>query len=190
MNVYDFDGTIYDGDSTVDFWLFCTRERPAVFLKCLPRTLAAAVLFALGRIPKETWKERFFSFLKYMPADGERVGRFWETHFCRIRPWYLEGKQESDVIISASPVFLLRPVCGRLGVSLIATEVDPASGRFSGRNCSGEEKVRRFRREYPDGTIDRFYTDSKKDLPLAALAGQAFLVRGKTIREMKPEEKR
>ena len=84
-------------------------------------------------------------------------------------------------------MFLLRPVCGRLGVSLIATEVDPASGRFSGRNCSGEEKVRRFRREYPDGNIDEFYTDSKKDLPLAAIAGRAYLVRKNKIREMLTE---
>ena len=188
MNVYDFDGTIYDGDSTVDFWLFCMKERPGVFLKCLPRTLSAAVLYVLGRIPKETWKERFFSFLKEMPADGERVGRFWETHFSRIKPWYLEGKQESDVIISASPVFLLKPVSRRLGAALIATEVDPGTGRFSGRNCSGEEKVRRFRREYPEGTIDKFYTDSKKDLPMASIAGQAYLVRGQKISEIRPEE--
>lgn len=27
MNVYDFDGTVYRGDSTVDFWLFCLRKK-------------------------------------------------------------------------------------------------------------------------------------------------------------------
>ena len=36
MNVYDFDGTIYDGDSSVDFWLYSIRKKPSVFLKCLP----------------------------------------------------------------------------------------------------------------------------------------------------------
>ena len=36
IDVYDFDGTIYDGDSTVDFTRFCLRRHPAV-LAGLPR---------------------------------------------------------------------------------------------------------------------------------------------------------
>ena len=190
MNVYDFDGTIYDGDSSVDFWLFCTREKPSAFLRCLPKLLGGAVLYGLKRIPKERWKERFFSFLRYTPADEARVSRFWEKHFEHIKPWYLERKQESDIIISASPQFLLGPVCGRLGVTLIATEVDPASGHFPGRNCSGEEKVRRFREAFPGETIDEFFTDSLKDLPLAEIAGQAYLVRKNRIRKLETEKKR
>ena len=30
IDVYDFDGTIYDGDSTVDFVFFCLRRHPGV----------------------------------------------------------------------------------------------------------------------------------------------------------------
>ncbi len=30
MNVYDFDGTIYSGDSTIDFYLFCLRKQPEI----------------------------------------------------------------------------------------------------------------------------------------------------------------
>lgn len=26
VNVYDFDGTIYDGDSTIDFYKFCLKK--------------------------------------------------------------------------------------------------------------------------------------------------------------------
>ena len=189
MNVYDFDGTIYDGDSSIDLWLFCMRRNPSVFLKCLPRLTAGGTLYALGRIPKKRWKERFFSFLNYMPADDQLIGDFWEQHFAKVKEWYLKQKQSSDLIISASPSFLLRPVCQRLGVSLIASEVDPATGRFSGQNCSGEEKVRRFRQADPDGTIEAFYTDSKKDLPIAGLAREAYFVNGNTIRKMTQEEK-
>ena len=29
MNVYDFDGTIYDGDSTFDFYKYCMKKHPA-----------------------------------------------------------------------------------------------------------------------------------------------------------------
>lgn len=28
MNVYDFDNTIYDGESSVDFFMFCLKKRP------------------------------------------------------------------------------------------------------------------------------------------------------------------
>ena len=188
MNVYDFDKTIYDGDSTVHFWLFCSRRHPGVFVRCLPRLMKGAVLYAFGRIPKEDWKERFFSFLNYLPSNETMGSSFWEIHFAKIKKWYLDQKQDSDVIISASPVFLLEPVSKRLGVSLIATEVDPRTGRFSGRNCSGGEKVMRFRQVYPDARIDEFYSDSKKDLPMAGLAAQAFFVRGNEIRHWTPEE--
>ena len=184
MNVYDFDGTIYNGDSTVDFWLYCLRKRPAACLKSMPAQLAGAVLYGLRRIPKEGWKERFFTFLKYTEADEGLIGQFWEEHSGKIKKWYLEQKTDSDLIISASPEFLLQPVCRKMGVSLIATQVDPATGRFRGKNCSGDEKVRRFRRQYPEGRIEQFYTDSRKDLPLAAIAERAYLVHGDTIQEM------
>ena len=190
MNVYDFDGTVYDGDSSIDFWRFCVRGHPSVFIKCFPRLAKGAVLYALGRIPKESWKERFFSFLEYIPADANQVSFFWEKRSGRIKPWYLKQKQASDVIISASPAFLLGPLCERLGISLIASEVDPATGRFTGLNCSGDEKVRRFRREFPDGTVDRFYTDSKKDLPMAVIAEQAYFVHKNTIRELRTGKQR
>ena len=75
MNVYDFDGTIYDGDSSVDYWLYSIRKKPSVFLKCLPELFCGALLYGLKRIPKEKWKEHFFSFLRSLPADDTRVTR-------------------------------------------------------------------------------------------------------------------
>ena len=42
IDVYDFDGTIYDGDSTVDFVFFCLRRHPNV-IAGLPHLVAAAV---------------------------------------------------------------------------------------------------------------------------------------------------
>ena len=32
IDVYDFDGTLYDGDSTADYVLFCLRRHPALLL--------------------------------------------------------------------------------------------------------------------------------------------------------------
>ena len=32
MNVYDFDKTIYRGDSTMDFWRYCLKRYPKAVL--------------------------------------------------------------------------------------------------------------------------------------------------------------
>ena len=48
IDVYDFDGTIYDGDSTVDFTRFCLRRHPGV-LAGLPKFLGTSLRLAAGR---------------------------------------------------------------------------------------------------------------------------------------------
>ena len=62
--------------------------------------------------------------------------------------------------------------------------VNVNTGKYNGLNCHGEEKVNRFYKEYKDGSIDKFYSDLKIDLPLASLAKEAFLVKngGKIIK--------
>ena len=53
------------------------------------------------------------------------------------------------------------------------------NGDYIGENCYGEEKVNRFYKEYPNGVIDEFYSDSDSDLPLAKLAKVAYKVNRK-----------
>lgn len=181
MNVYDFDRTIYGGDSSVDFYFYCLKKRPRIVVYGL-RQAWGVCLRALGRIGTGTMKERFFSFLAGL-RDAEALAEsFWEERGPEIGGWYLERKEAEDVVISASPEFLLAPACRRLGIRPpVATRMDPSSGRIQGRNCKGEEKVRRFLEQFPDGKIERFYSDSLTDAPLAELAEEAFLVKGGKI---------
>lgn len=176
MNVYDFDGTIYNGDSSIDFFKFVIKKQPRV-LKQLPEIIKAFFQYLFGIIDKKDFKGHYFSFLKYI--DGTRyVHLFWEKHQVRINKWYLEQQRDNDVIISASPEFLLAPVCKKIGVKyLIASDVDIGTGTFKSSNCKGEEKVTRFKNQFPDEVIEEFYTDSKSDRPLAHLAEKAFVVR-------------
>ena len=44
MNAYDFDKTIYNGDSTAHFYLFSLRRHPKIWL-LLPSLLGAALRF-------------------------------------------------------------------------------------------------------------------------------------------------
>ena len=181
MNVYDFDGTIYDGDSSIDFYLFCIKKKPVIFWKSIFNQLSGAVLFKLGIISRKRFKEKYFCFLKRISIDDALLNEFWNQKYSRVKAWYLKQKKSDDLVISASPEFLLRPVCEKLGVSLIASEVDILTGHFEGENCRGEEKVRRFQEQFPDGVIERFYTDSKADLPLMRIAKEAFFVQKQTV---------
>ena len=68
---------------------------------------------------------------------------------------------------------------------MIASQVDPKTGLYTGINCRDEEKVRRFRERYGDAEIDDFYSDSQHDIPLAKLAKRAFLVENGDITDWK-----
>lgn len=177
MNVYDFDGTIYGKDSTVDFYLWCLQKHPAILTR-IPRQGWGVLRRIAGTIDTKQMKEAFFSFLPLLVDPEALAVSFWEERTAGIRGWYLERREESDVVISASPEFLLRPVCARLGIQPpIATRMDPKSGLIRGLNCKGEEKVCRFRERFPEGRIEKFYSDSLTDAPLAALAEEAFLAK-------------
>jgi phosphoserine phosphatase len=176
MNVYDFDRTIYNGDSSVDFYLFVLCRKPYLIV-LLPFLLWGTMLYLFGIYTKERVKETFYIFIRFIPVQ-ETVLCFWDKNRKKIKSWYLQQKQDGDVIISASPEFLLEPlVCGYLGVNLIASRVDQNMGKYMGKNCSGEEKVMRLYEVYPGSIIENFYSDSLSDAPLAKKARQSFIVK-------------
>lgn len=174
MDVYDFDGTLYRGDSTADFLFHCMRKYPQI-AATLPRTAVAAVAcLGLHAIDKTRYKGVLYRFLTKIPDIEEEVRLFWRTHErnidgpCHPKP--------GDVVISGSPEFLLAEACERRGLDLIASRVDPHTGRTLGTNCSDMEKVARFCERYPSTEIERFYSDSRNDDPLASMAKEAFFV--------------
>lgn len=181
MNVYDFDKTIYKKDSSVQFYLYVIIRKPIVFFKCIWGQLRAILLYKAGKIEKEQMKEKYFSFLSYINVE-DMVSRFVEKELKNINKWYLTKKKEDDVIISASPEFLVKAFANRLGIkNVIASDVDFQTGVYRGKNCYGAEKERRFQSVYGDMEINEFYTDSYSDLPLAKRAKKAFRVKNKRI---------
>ena len=176
MDVYDFDGTLYRGDSTADFLKWCMRRYPRIAFT-LPRIGAAALAcFGLRVIDKTSFKGVLYRFLTRVPDVEAEVERFWAVRESRIAGPC--APQPGDCVITGSPEFLLRDVCARRGLFLIASQADPHTGLTLGPNCSNEEKVRRFREQYPNAAIERFYSDSHNDDPMAALAREAFFVKG------------
>lgn len=92
MNVYDFDGTIYRGDSTVDFFLYCLRMRPRIAV-CMFRQTSGVLRHAAGAIDTTQMKEEFFSFLSALDDPEELAVSFWEARRRKIQSWYLERKK-------------------------------------------------------------------------------------------------
>lgn len=182
MNVYDFDNTIFKGDSTAKFYLFCLRRHKKIIF-CSPSLLKAFLsYYVFKKGDKTDFKEKMFGFLRYCENIDEDIHEFWERNIKNIKKFYILQKNNDDVIISASPRFLLTPACEKLDIKyLIASEVDKKTGKYTGINCHGSEKVRRFRKQFGETEIDNFYSDSYSDTPLAEIALKAFLVKGDTI---------
>ncbi|MEW9925365.1 HAD-IB family phosphatase [Clostridium butyricum] len=181
MNVYDFDKTIYAGDSTLDFYFFSLKKNP-MLIRFLPIQIIGFIKYMFGMYSKLQFKEKFYSFLKGIKDVDSIVELFWNANQDKIKDWYLKSKEESDVIISASPEFLLNNICRRIGIKhLIASEVNKNTGICEGENCYGEEKVLRFKKYFEKGEIKKFYSDSLSDAPISLMASERYIVNGNNI---------
>lgn len=180
-NIYDFDETIYYSDSTKDFYFYCLKNFPKMLFS-VPSMISAFFLYVIGAKTKTQFKEKMYTFLKYVPDIDSALEDFWNGHEHKIKEWYKKRKKDSDIIISASPEFLLSPICNRLGIkNLIASRVDKHSGKYSGENCWGEEKVKRLNAEFGEVVCNEFYSDSLSDTPLANIAKKAQIIKGDTL---------
>ena len=180
MNVYDFDKTIFYPDSTFTFIKYCMRRYPKWFKPFLGDIAKSFAEYKKSG-DAAAFKEALFGFLTYVPDIDSVVEDFWDNHIKNIGVWYLNQKKSDDVIISASPEFLLRPMADAFGFELIATKMDKYSGKIAGANCHDAEKVRRFREVYPHAEIEEFYSDSLSDAPMAELAAKAYMVKKGTV---------
>lgn len=141
-------------------------------------------LYLLGRISKTKFKQYFFSFLKGQDNIDVLIDEFWSNNRNKIKTWYHKQKSEQDIIISASPNFLLEPICNQLNVKyLVASIVDKNTGEFDGENCYAEEKVHRLKKEFDSYNIEVFYSDSYSDQPLANLATVKYFVQKDNLLE-------
>ena len=181
MNVYDFDKTIYNKDSTFQFYFFCLKKN-LFLLRFAFIQIWYLLIYIFGLIDKTKFKSGFFSFLKGIVNIDGYLFEFWQKNQRYINGWYIKQKKDTDVIISASPEFLLLPICRILGVkNLIASKVDEKTGKFYSKNCYGEEKLLRLKNDLNINKIDRFYSDSLSDSPLASISKEAYLVDNKNF---------
>ena len=189
MNVYDFDNTIYKGESGFRFYFFCVKHHPKL-LKFMFIVVGMLVKYKLCLISESEFLsvcEKYVKdFLAVCPDAEEMVEKFWQKNFKRIKPFYKEIHRDDDIILSASFGFILRPVMEKIGVTrFVCSEVDLENGTIE-RLCFRKNKPILFKEIYGDEIIENFYTDSLNDLPLMKMSSnKAYLVKGNKIKEYK-----
>lgn len=180
IDVYDFDGTIYDGDSTVDFVRFALRRHPRV-IAGLPRVARAALPLAFGRGSLTRFKSVLFGEMSKRFSLAEEADAFWKSEKTRAKlgAWFASTPRDLPVVIaSASPEFELCHAAKLLGVPrLIGTQCDMQTGELTGKNCKGEQKIARIREVFGEFEVRAMYTDdAKADGPLLAIAQEKYIV--------------
>ena len=182
---FDFDGTLTLRDS------FFALIRHAKGLPALCAGLARLALPLTGAVLHLTdrglVKERLFAhfFGGMDAADFDRCcERFAKENGGILRSGAMDAVRDAcargtAVIVSASAENWVRPFFAGLAVEVIATRLETAGGRLTGRflgaNCTGAEKVRRLAARFPDRASYTLtaYGDSAGDRELLAFADEA-----------------
>ena len=178
MNVYDFDGTIFPTDCSIDFFIWCMKRHPKLCFTFAPKVVINLIKRKMGKMPEYLMQREFFCYLTLIDDFEEQIERYWDKNEKKIAPWYLKQKRPDDLIISASPDCIIGPIAKRLGVNFMATEFNRKYGVFLNNLMYAQEKAK-YMIDHGFPKIDNFYSDSLADTPLALCAEKAFLVSNK-----------
>ena len=192
--VFDFDGTITNKDSFIEFLKFVKGKY--VFYVGILILSPVIFLYKLGIIKNSYAKQVVFSYFFKNTSICE-FDNFCERfalkvpEFCREQAIsQIQEYVKSDVevvIISASIENWIIPWAKKLGINkVLSTQIEVSeneklTGAFGSKNCFGKEKVDRLLKEYPDIENNRglyyiiAYGDSKGDLDLLFFADEGYL---------------
>lgn len=179
MNGYDFDKTILKGNSEQRFSMYCFVRLPYLWL-LTPVYLIASILYGLRIIKKDGYLHVLECFILFVPNRQKMVRRFWDKNIKHVKQWYYDVHKENDLVISASPAYLIEEICARLGVRCIASPVNKR-GKVCGKHCYGKQKAVLYRQQFGDTPLEAFYSDSMSDAPMFRLASEGYLVKGDKI---------
>ena len=191
MRVFDFDNTIYDGESGFDIFLYYLKKDPKGVAKFVPKFMEGFLKYKRHKITIEEVKTEYASYIKEYFERIEDIEsdfeNFWDINEKNIKNFYRKMQKEDDIIVSACPYCLLSVMTNRLGVkNVISTELNAKTGEI-GEICYHDNKVKMFKKVYGDVEIDEFYTDSMSDKPLMDMAKTVFLVDGNKLIKIKKD---
>ena len=104
MNVYDFDNTIYRGESGVDLFLYYLKKDPKLLAK-IPWGLSAVLKYKVGKMSLEQALENYSGVVEDYCRGIENIDsdvtEFWDNNSRKIKSFYLRQRRDDDVILSA-----------------------------------------------------------------------------------------
>lgn len=180
MNAYDFDKTILKGNSVQRFFFFCALRLPYLWL-LMPFFLVALLLRLLHIISYERFLRALECFVLFVPRKEKFVQNFWNSNIRHIKQWYLDVREDNDLIISASPYYEISVVCNRLNVQYLCSVSNPKTYLVQGPHCYGEQKVIQYKKHFGDTPPETYYSDSMSDVPMFKFAKRGYLVKGNKI---------
>ncbi|MBE6748928.1 MAG: hypothetical protein E7557_06835 [Ruminococcaceae bacterium] len=188
MNVYDFDNTIYDGESAFDFFKFFLKKDKKL-IRFLPAVVTAFTKYKFGALSIEEainkYGQRAVDYYVENPQFHGCIPEFWDKYQKNIKPFYEAVRKDDDLILSCSPEISLEEICKRLNIkNYIGTLINEEEAKIE-RLCLRENKVKAFFEKYPDAQIDDLYTDSFNDKPLMDISKNVYLVKGNKIKKIK-----
>ena len=188
INVYDFDQTIYDGETLIDYIMYYIRHDRKIW-KYVPKLLVIAFKdkFHLFTVEEAIQAYAFFLEGYYVTLDdpAANIVDFWNKNEKKIKPWYAGVKKDSDVIVSGTLDFILEEAAKRIGFKrYIGSSIDENTGKFK-RLCFLDNKVKYFKELFPDDEIENFYTDSMNDKPMMDISQHVFIVKKDKITQIK-----
>lgn len=181
--VFDFDGTLYSGDSMLDFARFLDRKR---YLKSLVRIAIPLAFSRVGIVSRTKVKHQFlrFNLQGYSKSELLQQGReFFLKNESKIFPEAREFlKQHSEettecLILSGSSAEWLQPFAEMWNAELLCTQLHyDATGSCSGllpnQNIVGEAKVEALEKFIAARGIDSHiiaFGNTKSDQALRAI---------------------
>ena len=192
--VYDFDKTIYGGETGTNFFKFYFKKFPLKSLVFIILYVEEILFYIFKQIKLKQLKERFFRFLEGHSKEeiDKLVTEFWEVEKNKIYNWakdeLAENKKQVDLVVvtSASPKFIIEKFLLDFGYDLVfGTEFvkfdnDRFISKIYGENNKNDEKVKKLKiwakKQKISFEILKFYSDSIADKPLYDLAKEKVWV--------------
>ena len=129
MNAYDFDNTIYSGESIFDFFKFCLTKDVQLYI-FFPEMLIRLIQYKLNLLTDrkiyKTAEKIINSFMKRNNHKiDELVEEFWDKNRKKLKPKFLNMLKSDDLIITGCPGFLINYIKDDLKVkNIISSEFD------------------------------------------------------------------
>lgn len=181
--ILDFDGTIYRGDSLLDFAKFCSSKRyyKSLFAIILPLIACKMGLYSRDKMKLIFLRINFSPYTKHLLFEKGQT--FFKEHQNKLYTSAVAYIQQSDrtntrlVILSASSEEWLKPFCEFLGCELISTKLQYSqektfTGQFEGENCVGIQKLKALETQIDLSNYVEIivFGNSKSDLLLKQIA--------------------